>query len=290
MKISVQQPQKSLLSSNNIPNVEPINKENEFHLDISNIPNEEPINIVNKEHNRETNLINFEINTDDSIIDINTNSPTHEFSIATLDRKLKRLKEIKTLHKSPKLPDRTLYYSNQSPDKSSSSLVNMNPIKLINEHLKEIQLRIIGHTRAATIYENRDKFFGYPLTIISSFTSSTILMTISMDCENNLKNNLIKYSSFGMSIISLFMSVSRNFLEYSKKHQSHDLSSKLYTTLLRSIEIRLISLNKEYTKRSLFKELVDQMSIIEQYERPIPQYIDQKVRSENQEMVKKRSI
>ena len=106
-------------------------------------------------------------------------------------------------------------------------------------------------------------------------------MSITIDDEDSYNKSLIKYVSLGMSISSFFMSVSRNFLEYGKKYQSHDLSSKLYTTLLRSIEVRLISINQEYTKRSLFKEIVDQMSIIEQYERPIPPHIDRKVRMEN---------
>ena len=243
----------------------------------------------------DTDLSHFDINTDDSMINVNTDSTSHEFSIATLDRKLKKLKNHKvTIQRS--FPPRdheyesTLYFNKSNKNSSHNTtdipLIDINPIRLINNHLKEIQLRIIGHTRAATIYENRDKIFGYPSTIISSFTSSTILMSITMNGDNDFNKKTIRYVSFIMSITSFFMSVSRNFLEYSKKYQSHDLSSKLYTTLLRSIEVRLISLNKEYTKRSLFKEIVDQMSIIEQYERPIPHNIDQKVRSENREMLR----
>ena len=66
---------------------------------------------------------------------------------------------------------------------------------------------------------------------------------------------------------------------FSKKFQSHDLSSKLYTTLLRSIESTLIKngLDKD-AKRDLFKEIASQMSIIEQYETPVPHKIDKKIR------------
>jgi hypothetical protein len=75
---------------------------------------------------------------DDFIIDVNTYSTSYEFSIATLDRKLKKLKLSKRRPFPPNMKEyeRTLYYHN----------------------------------------ENRDKFFGYPSTIISSFTLSTILM------------------------------------------------------------------------------------------------------------------
>lgn len=261
------------------------------NIQLSNVANKHPLN--NEQTNN--NLSHFEINTGDSIIDVNTDSTSHEFSIATLDRKLKKLKTNKISKKKSLTPgiqcyENPSYESKKDPDFlyniTDIALININPIKLIDEHLKEIQLRIIGHTRAATIYENRDKFFGYPSTILSSFTSSTILLSIAVDNDVDFNKKTIKYVSLGMSITSFFISVSRNFLEYSKKYQSHDLSSKLYTTLLRSIEVRLISINKEYTKRSLFKEIVDQMSIIEQYERPIPHSIDQKVRSENREMLR----
>jgi hypothetical protein len=235
-------------------------------------------NISDRTPSHDSDLSHFEINTGESITHVNIDSNSHEFSIATLDRKLKKLK----LAKKNILPDAPKCEINDM----DNILINIHPIRLINDHLKEIQLRIIGHTRAASIYESRNKFFGYPATIISSFTSSSILMSITMDDSNDFNKKTIKYISLAMSITSFFIGVSSNFLEYSKKYQSHDLSSKLYTTLLRSTEVRLISEKKEYTPRALFKEIVDQMSIIEQYEIPIPNSIDQKVRSENIKMCK----
>jgi hypothetical protein len=56
--------------------------------------------------------------TDDYIIDVNTNSTSYEFSIATLDRKLKKLKLSKRRPFPPNIKDhvRTLYYHNENKD------------------------------------------------------------------------------------------------------------------------------------------------------------------------------
>jgi hypothetical protein len=218
-------------------------------------------------------------NTDESIINIDTDITCHEFSISTLDRKLKKLKKLK---------------KKQAKDTNTTSKLNklintpsdINPIKLINEHLNEVQLRIIGHTRAANIYEKRDNCFKFPTTLLSSFTASSIMMSITMDdSDDDFDLKLIKYFSLMLSIISFFLSIFRNFLEYPKKYQSHDLSSKLYTTLFRSIKVRLIEGDqKKINHRYIFKEIVDQMSIIEQYERPVPHKLDQNIRKGNEEL------
>jgi hypothetical protein len=250
----------------------------------------------------ENDIINTdaEINTDDT--DTSEEDSMHAnvdvFSVTSLNRKLKQTRnyniENQNINETRKWSESRPRSNNitVSDDaqqvllKNRMNTVNimMNPSKLINEHLCEIQLRIIGHTRTAILYEKKDKIIGYPVTILSSFTSSTIMMSITGDSENN--KNLIKYISLSLSIMSFLFSMSRDYLNYAKKYQSHDLSAKLYTTLLRSVEVRLIKnhLGKE-DKRDIFKDIVDQMSIIEQYETPIPAGIDKKVREENKTML-----
>jgi hypothetical protein len=237
------------------------------------------------------------INTDDStssekqkevIIYPNTSDQCHEFSVSTLDRKLKEIhklniktpKKIKHIDIADTNNDIQLSFQIQAPNTNQLNAINiaMNPSKLINEHLSEIQLRIIGHKRSATMYLTREKVIGYPVTILSAFLTSTIMMSIANDDISN--EMILKYVNIALSVLSFLFSVSRTYLNYAEKFQSHDLSSKLYTTLLRSVEVRLIKnhLDKE-EKRDIFKDIVDQMSIIEQYETPIPNKIDNVVRS-----------
>ena len=261
--------------------------------------------------NTDANINTETDGTDDSVGSGGSESPLnacniHEFSISTLDRKLKQLKQIKegnkgkvhkTRHHSLSVSDtdkENYTYAAPKPQMTSSQQVTtnrmnnvtimMNPSKLINEHMSEIQLRIIGHTRAAISYEKKEKVIGYPVTILSSFLASTIMMSISGDSSND--RGVIKYISLSLSITSFLFSVSRDYLNFARKFQSHDLSSKLYTTLLRSVEVRLINnhLDKD-EKRDIFKDIVDQMSIIEQYEIPVPVGIDSKVRRDHAEMM-----
>lgn len=220
--------------------------------------------------------------------EVGTLNPIYEFSISTLDRKLKEIKKLRK-QKFTKRHSETLSNDNQlkrSLNTSSTEHVTImiNPSKMISEHLDEIQLRIIGHTRAAKMYEKKDKIIGYPVTILSSFLASAIMMGITTDNDHSVV--IIKYTSLILSIMSFLFSVSRDYLNFSRKFQSHDLSSKLYTTLLRSIEVRLIKNhidNEE--RRDIFKDIVDQMSIIEQYETPIPSKIDKCVRRERDLML-----
>ena len=106
--------------------------------------------------------------------------------------------------------------------------------------------------------------------------SSALMMNISSNAEESYT---IKIISLIISIVAFILSASREYLNYARRFQSHDLSSKLYTTVLRSTEVRLIKNHIDRDeKRDIFKDIVDQMTIIEQYETPIPDTIEKQVR------------
>jgi hypothetical protein len=164
-------------------------------------------------------------------------------------------------HEEPYIPDYDI-------QRSSS--------QLIDEHLQEIQVRINGHMKAALRYEKRDRIIGYPVTLLSSFVASTLMLNISSHSNKQTANVV----GFILSVVSFVLSLSRDYLKYTTKFHAHDVSSKLYTNLLRSIEVRLIGYDITIgDKRDMFKDIVDQMSIIEQYELPIPNDINRDVRT-----------
>jgi hypothetical protein len=102
---------------------------------------------------------------------------------------------------------------------------------------------------------------------------------MSISSDDNFNKDIIKYVSLCLSTTSFLFSMSREYFNFAKKCQSHDLSSKLYTTLLRYIESILIKNGLDtQAKRELFNDIIGQMSIIEQYETPIPVEIDTNVR------------
>ena len=271
--------------------VTPLHEENYTMINQAKFQNISEVDVINTDEtiNTDESLSVKKTSSDETINEKNNTDQYHEFSVSTLDRKLKEIhntniqKNVRHMSINSTNDDEFPLESHNRESntiKSNAITLMLNPSKLINEHLSEIQLRIIGHKRSANMYKRREKIIGYPVTILSAFLTSTIMMSISND---NIVNEIIlKYVSIILSILSFLFSVSRTYLDFAQKFQSHDLSSKLYTTILRSIEVRLIKnhINKE-EKRDIFKDIVDQMSIIEQYETPIPDMIDNAVRFHN---------
>ena len=272
--------------------VTPLHAENYTMINQAKFQNISKVDVINTDEtiNTDDSPSNKKTNSDETINEKNNTDRYHEFSVSTLDRKLKEIrntniqKNVRHISNNDTNNDDEFqleFHNRESNTIQSNDIILMlNPSKLINEHLSEIQLRIIGHKRSANMYKIREKIIGYPVTILSAFLTSTIMMSISN--ENIVNEIIIKYVSIILSILSFIFSVSRTYLDFSQKFQSHDLSSKLYTTILRSIEVRLIKnhINKE-EKRDIFKDIVDQISIIEQYETPIPDMIDNDVRFHN---------
>lgn len=204
---------------------------------------------------------------------------SYEFSVSTLDKKLMQIRKNKL--KNKKIPNMFKKKKNNDKETSSTKInVSIDPSKLISDHLHEIQLRIIGHNRAAKMYDTQDKCLGFPVTVLSTFIASTLMMSINTDEEYDKK--IIKYVGLVLSLLSFFFNVTRDYLKLARKFQSHDLSAKLYTTVLRSTEVCLIkdNLSKE-EKKDIFKDIINQMSIIEQYEIDIPYKISSKITDEN---------
>lgn len=171
--------------------------------------------------------------------------------------------------------DESNYYEETMPINYN---IQRSSSQLIDEHLQEIQIRVNGHTQAALRYEKRDRIIGYPVTLLSSFIASTLMMNVSNNRNNDQR--VVDIVGFSLSVVSFVLSLSREYLKYTTKFQAHDISAKLYTNLLRSIEVRLIGNHiTSDDKRDMFKDIVDQMSIIEQYELPIPSDINKKIRS-----------
>lgn len=149
--------------------------------------------------------------------------------------------------------------------------------KLINEHLSEIQIRISCHKLSARIYNKRERIITFPITILATFIASSIMVDLTGTGTNF--QLYMKYTGLVISFLLGLLNELRKYFDFAKLYKDHDLSSKLYTTLSRSIEIRLIQYklvrNEKY---DIFKDIVNQMSIIEQYEPDISKHIERKIR------------
>lgn len=147
--------------------------------------------------------------------------------------------------------------------------------KIINEHLVEIQRKSIGHDLAAHRYHTYDRILGYPVVVLSAFITSSFMVLLFVDNDNGKITN---YIGLILSAISFLMGLSREYLDFYRLFNEHDISSKLYNALLRSIELRIMPTNiNNDDYKDIFKDMVDQMSIIERYERFIPSDIEKKI-------------
>ena len=226
----------------------------------------------------------------DNISDIEETSDEYSSSngIHMYDYSLSKLNNRLIDIKKKKMKPRFKLYKTKSelhPDKNISQSyedvehikIKKNPDIYIYKLMREIQIRVSGHTKASTNYTMKEKRLGFPVTILSSLLSSTILLSMSTQYENATT----KLLSLILSFISFILSITRNYCNYAVKSHSHDMSAKLYTTLLRQSELKLmddvIGLKE---KKELFKDLSMQISIIEQYETPIPNWIEIEIRSE----------
>lgn len=203
-----------------------------------------------------------------------------EYSLSKLDKKLK---EIKKNREGTSKRFNNLNFDSTPPYPRTRNSINdttqkikMNPNTLIHEHLEEIQLRTKCHTVVSIMYMIKERRIGLPVTVLSGFVSGTTMLSITNDYGSNM---YVKIISLILAIVTFILSVSRGYLRYAEKFHSHDVSAKLYTTLLRQNEIRLIENHIGSSERKdIFKDLVAQMSIIEQYETPIPKKIERKIR------------
>jgi hypothetical protein len=162
--------------------------------------------------------------------------------------------------------------STKAPNKTKKAM-QMNPSELINSYLEDIRTRADGHAEAHANCLRIDRIIGYPITILSAFLASTMMI-------NDDGNDYIKILKLIFSILLFIVSLSRDYFNPSQQSHDHDISSKLYVHLQRSVEVRLIKNSISLSeKRDICKDIVDQISIIEQYELPIPHKIMKKINS-----------
>ncbi len=150
----------------------------------------------------------------------------------------------------------------------------------IRSSLRELELRMICHKMAFIDYKFWDKLFGYPLTLVSTFLASSFLIDLSRAKPESGK----VMSSIGLvlSALSMFFSITRDYTQFGELSKSHEISYKLYQSLIRSVEVMLVC-DSEITKedyRRIFKHISDQLTQIEQYEQPVGEKIEQKVKKE----------
>jgi hypothetical protein len=150
----------------------------------------------------------------------------------------------------------------------------MHSSDLINEHLKDLRVRIEAHNLSFLMYRKWDKYISLPILLLMTILSSTMGILVFSDGSGTVG----KWLGLILSTSALTLTALKGHLQWDLKAHDQDTSSKLFKQLLRSVEVKLISTTlTNDDKHELFRDIISQISIIEQYEEPIPKTIEDKI-------------
>lgn len=141
-----------------------------------------------------------------------------------------------------------------------------NTVDVILDNLKLILIRMESHNLSFLHFRWVRRCFEFPQALISAFMSSSLSVEMFSQDSMNLATNI----TFGLAILNLILNVTLIFFGYHNKEKQHDLSNKLYTTLFRSVQLKLLQNLTPQEKSSLLQDMLSQLSILEQYEEVVP--------------------
>jgi len=151
--------------------------------------------------------------------------------------------------------------------------------KIINKHIQEIALRSAAHQILFTQTRNLRRLVGFPQTLISGFLSSALSINLLTDDQEY--NHISSQVALAMSLASFVLCVTEQYFRLFEKEASHDMSSKLYTSLLRTVQLQSINRRQGANEFDIYTDIVQQMNVIEQYELPIPPKVIRQIKKDN---------
>lgn len=156
------------------------------------------------------------------------------------------------------------------------TLYKTNSILVIIDNLKTILVRMEAHRLSYMHYRSCRRCFEFPRVIISAFLSSALSVALfSGDTP------VTQAATFSMATINFFLTITLDYFGYHRKEKEHDLSYKLYTTLFRSIQLKILSTSlTDEAKTNLLHDLLSQLSILEQYEDVVPRRFEVKAQQD----------
>lgn len=138
---------------------------------------------------------------------------------------------------------------------------------LILKKVGQVEKRIKEHKRAGNRFKQYDLFLGYPIVILSTFITSSIITTLSQS-ESMGKGLSIVVCI--LSSISLFLIATRNYMQFGKLYNKHEMTARLYMNLDQKIKTRLLKTLNIAELRNIYESILEQLSTIELYAEPLP--------------------
>jgi hypothetical protein len=158
---------------------------------------------------------------------------------------------------------------------SISNIESTGTDALIQNILTTLRHSIDRHLYASSMYSRYNKLLEIPALVIITFLATSIGVTIF-----DGGNSTLEWIKLGLSSFVVMMGILRNHFGFEKKASSHDNTSKLYAQVLHLAESKLLETEMtKVMKKVIFKDITAQISIIQQYELPVPMSIVEKIQA-----------
>ena len=177
------------------------------------------------------------------------------------------LPEFHHHHKQSSVQWHSQESSPQSLNEHYANLEKSNTMEVILDNLKTILVRMESHQLCFLHYGKLRRCLEFPRSMITAFLSSTL----SVNIISEKRSPLASYASFSLAAISLALDVIIRYCDFHPKEKQHDQSYKLYTTLFRSAQVKILQNHlSPKDKTTMLQDMLSQLSILEEYEEFVP--------------------
>jgi hypothetical protein len=174
-----------------------------------------------------------------------------------------------------KAPVMQQYYSSNDPTFLACEPQIQQYDILIQNTLIDLKHKIKSHKMTSELYHTRNNKLEFPAFIILTVLASSFGVTI----FNEDSASEFKWINLLLTSIVFVINMIRTKLGYEKKSATHDNSSKSFNKILIDVESRLLGdVINDSVKKDIYREVINQMNIIQQYTLPIPEFIEIRVK------------
>jgi uncharacterized protein YhhL (DUF1145 family) len=139
---------------------------------------------------------------------------------------------------------------------------------ILIDNLKLVAVRIQSHQLSYMHYRSLRRLLGFPRTLISGFLSSAL----SVNLFTPQPSEATSYVMFALAVSEFVLNLVLQYFMFTSKEKHHDMSVKLYTTLFRTVQMKLLKNNfSPGEKKELLQDMLGQLAILEQYEDVVPE-------------------
>jgi hypothetical protein len=141
------------------------------------------------------------------------------------------------------------------------------PVALLEQWLRGIRIAHVGHTRAATVFSRRARFFGVAATLVTAIVGTTLFSSLTSSPDPRL----VTFAALA-SVVAVILTALQTFLNYGELVTGHRAAAGAYGDLRRRAE-QLLVFGEVTQLRDPMAEIAATWTKLEQDSPDLPQGI-----------------